>query len=70
MPRRLPRTSLRARLRRALRDNSAVLLLGPRQCSKTTLARDLVELDSPTTSTSRPQDRRRATHQVEWSLWT
>lgn len=47
MPRRLARTVLRARLRRSLRNNPAVLMLGPRQCGKTTLARDLVDLDSP-----------------------
>lgn len=38
---RLPRPELEVRLRRALRANPAVALVGPRQCGKTTLARQL-----------------------------
>ncbi len=37
----IPRPDLVARVRRALRTNPVVTLLGPRQCGKTTLARQL-----------------------------
>ncbi|MCA8950477.1 MAG: ATP-binding protein [Planctomycetes bacterium] len=47
MVRNVARTALRSRLRLALRRNPAALLLGPRQCGKTTLARELVDLASP-----------------------
>lgn len=36
-----------ARVRRALRASRVVALLGPRQCGKTTLAREFVAVDSP-----------------------
>ena len=37
----LPRSGLAERVRRALRDNPSALLVGPRQCGKTTLARQV-----------------------------
>ncbi len=37
----LTRTGLLARVEGRLRANPAVLLLGPRQCGKTTLAREI-----------------------------
>ena len=37
----LPRARLEATVRRALRANPVVALVGPRQCGKTTLARRL-----------------------------
>jgi predicted AAA+ superfamily ATPase len=40
------RTQLLSRLRAALKMGPAVALLGPRQCGKTTLARQLAELDA------------------------
>ncbi len=36
-----------ARIRRALARSRVVALLGPRQCGKTTLAREIVAPDSP-----------------------
>lgn len=39
---RLLRSALRARVERALRDSPVVALLGPRQCGKTTLAREVL----------------------------
>jgi predicted AAA+ superfamily ATPase len=43
----IPRTAALAELRRALRRSRVVALIGPRQCGKTTLARQLVPPDSP-----------------------
>lgn len=42
----LKRASLLSRIRCALKRSRVVTLLGPRQCGKTTLARELVRLDS------------------------
>ncbi len=44
---RIDRDRLRRRLRAALRRSPVVALLGPRQCGKTTLARELVSVESP-----------------------
>ncbi len=41
------RAQLRAEIDRALAENPAAILLGSRQCGKTTLARGLVRIDSP-----------------------
>ena len=41
------RTELKSRVRAALRRSRVVALVGPRQCGKTTLARDFVRADSP-----------------------
>ncbi len=38
----MERRALRERLQRSLRDNPVVALVGPRQCGKTTLAREIV----------------------------
>lgn len=43
----LPRRKELATIRQALAYSRAVALVGPRQCGKTTLARELVALDSP-----------------------
>ena len=43
----IDRPQLRLRIRRALRRSRIVVLLGPRQSGKTTLARALVTGDSP-----------------------
>lgn len=43
----LQRPALLQRVRAALERSRVVVLLGPRQCGKTTLARELVEVDSP-----------------------
>ncbi len=43
----IARTAALAELRRALRRSRVVALIGPRQCGKTTLARQLVPPDSP-----------------------
>lgn len=43
----IKRNNLVHRLRSALRRSRAVALIGPRQCGKTTLARQLVRADSP-----------------------
>jgi len=42
----IDRTNLKTKLKNALRRSPAVALLGPRQCGKTTLAREFVEADS------------------------
>jgi hypothetical protein len=47
LARHLPRPALRKELRLVLRRNPAALLLGPRQCGKTTLARELVDPAGP-----------------------
>jgi len=46
-PRVIPRHADRDAVRRALRRSRIVALLGPRQCGKTTLAREFVRQDSP-----------------------
>jgi len=43
----ISRDNLVRRVRTALRRSRAVALIGPRQCGKTTLARQLVDADSP-----------------------
>ncbi|MBN1423040.1 ATP-binding protein [Candidatus Fermentibacteria bacterium] len=43
----LPRTDLLQRVKRALQRNRVVALLGPRQCGKTTLARQIVPAGAP-----------------------
>lgn len=43
----IPRPGQMSRIRAALRRSVAVLLAGPRQCGKTTLARQLLPTDSP-----------------------
>ncbi|MBN1625102.1 MAG: AAA family ATPase, partial [Deltaproteobacteria bacterium] len=43
----LKRKRLLSELKNALGRSRIVLLLGPRQCGKTTLARELVNVDSP-----------------------
>ena len=43
----VPRLEQTARIRAALARSPVVLLAGPRQCGKTTLARELVQEDSP-----------------------
>jgi len=43
----LPRPEPLARIRRALQRQRVVVLVGPRQCGKTTLARQLVDPESP-----------------------
>ena len=43
----LHRSEARARIRRALRRQRAVALVGPRQCGGTTLGRQLVDPESP-----------------------
>lgn len=45
--RKLHRVEDMAKLRRALELSRAVALVGPRQCGKTTMARELVEMGSP-----------------------
>jgi uncharacterized protein len=42
----IPRTSLMRRLDRALSRSRVVVLVGPRQCGKTTLAREILDEDS------------------------
>lgn len=42
----ISRNDLLSRLRRALRRSPVVMLVGPRQCGKTTLARQLLDVDS------------------------
>jgi predicted AAA+ superfamily ATPase len=46
-PKQLQRPEDMAKLRRALELSQAVALVGPRQCGKTTLARQLLEISSP-----------------------
>lgn len=46
-PKQLQRPEDMAKLRRALEFSQAVALVGPRQCGKTTLARQLLEMSSP-----------------------
>lgn len=46
-PKQLQRPGDMAKLRRALECSQAVALVGPRQCGKTTLARQLLEMSSP-----------------------
>jgi len=46
-PQQLQRPEEMAKLRRALEFSPAVALVGPRQCGKTTLARELLEMRSP-----------------------
>jgi uncharacterized protein len=41
------RTNLMRHVKTALRRSRAVMLIGPRQCGKTTLARELLDVDSP-----------------------
>jgi len=43
----LKRTQLLSKIERALKRNRVVVLLGPRQCGKTTMARELVDIASP-----------------------
>jgi len=43
----IKRDALRKHVRQALERSRVVALIGPRQCGKTTLAQDLVEVDSP-----------------------
>ena len=43
----LKRTQLLSKIERALKRNRVVVLLGPRQCGKTTMARELVDVASP-----------------------
>lgn len=43
----IPRPDLADEIRKALKRSRVVALLGPRQCGKTTLARQLVQADSP-----------------------
>ena len=43
----IKRTELLSRVRSALKRSRIVMLIGPRQCGKTTLCRDLLETDSP-----------------------
>ncbi|MBM4081564.1 MAG: ATP-binding protein, partial [Planctomycetes bacterium] len=43
----IKRDALRRQVRQALERSRVVALIGPRQCGKTTLAQDLVEVDSP-----------------------
>ena len=43
----LQRPDLLHRIHTALERSRVVALIGPRQCGKTTLARELVEVDSP-----------------------
>ncbi|MEQ8766717.1 MAG: ATP-binding protein [Planctomycetota bacterium] len=43
----IPRTDILAAIRSALRDQPVVVLTGPRQSGKTTLARELLGVDSP-----------------------
>ncbi len=47
MKRRIKRKNLVRKVQSALRRSRVVALIGPRQCGKTTLARQLVEADSP-----------------------
>ncbi len=47
MKRMIKRKDLMRRVQSALRRSRVVALIGPRQCGKTTLARQLVEADSP-----------------------
>jgi hypothetical protein len=47
MKRMIKRKDLERRVQSALRRSRVVALIGPRQCGKTTLARQLVEADSP-----------------------
>lgn len=47
MPGMLQRPTLLRQLRAALERSRVVALIGPRQCGKTTLARELVDVDSP-----------------------
>ncbi len=46
-PRMLPRRALERSVRNALARSRAVILAGPRQCGKTTLAKTLVDRSSP-----------------------
>ena len=43
----IKRTELKSKVRAALKRSRVVALLGPRQCGKTTLAREVVHPDSP-----------------------
>ncbi len=43
----IKRTAYISHIKEALKRSRAVALLGPRQCGKTTLARELVDIDSP-----------------------
>src|SRR5262249_20353476 len=43
----IDRPQLMARLQQALKRSRVVALLGPRQCGKTTLARQIVDISSP-----------------------
>lgn len=43
----LKRKSILSAMRQALKRSRVVALLGPRQCGKTTLARELAPQDSP-----------------------
>jgi len=43
----IPRTHFNKHIKHALRRNPAVALIGPRQCGKTTLARELMAPESP-----------------------
>ncbi|PIP05516.1 MAG: hypothetical protein COX52_11570 [Syntrophobacterales bacterium CG23_combo_of_CG06-09_8_20_14_all_48_27] len=43
----MKRTQLLSKIERALKRNRVVVLLGPRQCGKTTMARELVDVASP-----------------------
>ncbi len=44
---RIKRPNLNRQIQQALKQSRVVALIGPRQCGKTTMARELVSTDSP-----------------------